>query len=899
MKKTINYLFGIFCVIIILSGFFAGILSVGPIRASSIIIAASNSSSTWKSEAAAVCTGTSDQNIINSYLTVGNTVELSPGTFNINGIILPASSTHLYGQGNTTLFNFSNAAIDINNVSNVELNAFKISGTINKSTGAAVFIGVSSENQSGFLIHDISCTATGSNDFYAYVVGNLTLSNLVYSNVDANTPDGMGFMLSGEGTTPGIQNITYYHCTVENAGVASTRLLSDGVSWTTGFDFAEYGGLTINHLQTINCSVNGAWESDFHIEDAPTKQDVIITGCNATNAGQKPSPTYGYGFVSNTGDVIFYNNTTSSNIGGDLCLDGTVYTPIINGISPANSTKTASAVNQGNCSGVIVNTDATHKELVLYSNNGNVVNQQIELGNYYKADDNGKYSFNGTNIVAQFTDYTVIRLVQTTPPTITNTSISTLPVKTITTSTTVPLIKTTVSTTVKTTSAQVPSSIQIIAAANSDISWKSKATAICFGTNDQNTINMYLKTGSTVELAPGTFNIGGNLTPLNNTHMFGQGNITILNFNNSSIYVNDVSNVELNGFKITGTINPAYGAGIFIIAASANQSGFSIHDISCTATGSNDFYAYVVGNLTLSNLVYSNLDANTPDGMGFMLSGEGTTPTIQNVTYYHCTVENAGIAKTRINDWVTGFDFCGYSGLTINGLSVIKCSVNGAWESDFYFEDAAIKENAILTGCNAQNAGKKMPSPIFGYGFVSNTGDVIFSGNTASNNTNGDLCLDGTPYASIINGISPANSIKNVATVNQGNCSGAIVNTDATRKELVLYSNDGKAVDQQIELGNYYSADDGGSYGFTGTKIIVQFTNYAVIRLVKTAPPIVTRPVWDINGDHVCSIGDLVLIGLHWGETGTPGWMPEDVNADGVIDIQDIEIIYMHFGQTW
>jgi len=126
-----------------------------------------------------------------------------------------------------------------------------------------------------------------------------------------------------------------------------------------------------------------------------------------------------------------------------------------------------------------------------------------------------------------------------------------------------------------------------------------------------------------------------------------------------------------------------------------------------------------------------------------MLSGEGTTPTIQNVTYYHCTVENAGIAKTRINDWVTGFDFCGYSGLTINGLSVIKCSVNGAWESDFYFEDAAIKENAILTGCNAQNAGKKMPSPIFGYGFVSNTGDVIFSGNTASNNTNGDLCLDG------------------------------------------------------------------------------------------------------------------------------------------------------------
>jgi len=899
MKKTINYLFGIFCVLIILSGFTAGILSGSPIHASSIIIAASNSSSTWKSEATAVCTGTSDQNIINSYLTVGNTVELAPGTFNINGIILPASSTHLYGQGTTTLFNFSNAAIDINNVSDVELNSFKITGTINKSIGAAVFIGINSANQSGFLIHDISCTATGSNDFYAYVVGNLTLSNLVYSDVDANAPDGMGFMLSGEGTTPGIQNVTYYHCTVENAGVASTRLLSDGVSWTTGFDFAEYGGLTINHLQAIDCSVNGAWESDFHIEDAPTKQDVIITGCNATNAGQKPSPTYGYGFVSNTGDVIFYNNTTSSNIGGDLCLDGTVYTPIINGISPANSTKTAAVVNQGNCSGVIVNIDATHKELVLYSNNGNVVNQQIELGNYYKADDNGKYSFVGTNIAAQFTDYTVIRLVKTTPPTITNTSTPTPPVIATTSTTTTPLVKTTVPTTAKTTSAPVPSSLQIIAASNSDSSWKSKATAICFGINDQNTINTYLKTGIPVELAPGTFNIGGNIIPLNNTHMFGQGNTTILNFNNSSIYVNDVSNVELNGFKITGTINPAYGAGIFIIAASANQSGFSIHDISCAAAGSNDFYAYVVGTLTLSNLTFCNDDASAPDGMGFMLSGEGTAPMIQNVTYYHCTVENAGVAKMRINDWVTGFDFCGYSGLNINGIYIVNCSVNGAWESDFYFEDAAIKENAILTGCNAQNAGKKMPSPIFGYGFVVNTGDVIVSGNTASNNTKGDLYLGGTAYASIINGISPANSTKTFATVNQGNCSGVIVNTDATRKELVLYSNNGNAVNQQIELGNYYTADDGGKYTFYGTNIAAQFTDYAVIRLVKTTPPIVTRPVWDINGDHVCSIGDAVLIGLNWGKTGAPGWIPEDVNRDGVVNIQDYEMIGIHFGQTW
>ena len=401
---------------IILFVLFAYLLSVNPVHTSTIIIAASNSNSHWKSEATAICKGTSDQNIINRYLAVGKTVELAPGTFNINGIILPASSTHLYGQGITTILNFSDAAININNVSNIELNSFLISGTINNSIGAAVFISVSSASQSGFSVHDISCNATGSNDFFSYVVGNLILSNLTYYNVDANAPDGMGFMLSGEGTTPGIQNVTYYRCTVENAGIAYTRLLSDGVSWVTGFDFAEYGGLTINHLQAIECSVNGAWESGFHFEDAPTKQDVIIIGCNAINSGQKPSPTFGYGFVSNTGDVVFYDNTAAGNTGGDLCLDNSVYTPIINGVSPANSPKTALSVSQGNCSGVIVNTDATHEELVLYSNVGNSVDQQIELGNYYEADDGGEYTFVGTNLVAQFTNYVIIRLVKKESP---------------------------------------------------------------------------------------------------------------------------------------------------------------------------------------------------------------------------------------------------------------------------------------------------------------------------------------------------------------------------------------------------------------------------------------------------------------------------------------------------
>jgi hypothetical protein len=61
----------------------------------------------------------------------------------------------------------------------------------------------------------------------------------------------------------------------------------------------------------------------------------------------------------------------------------------------------------------------------------------------------------------------------------------------------------------------------------------------------------------------------------------------------------------------------------------------------------------------------------------------------------------------------------------------------------------------------------------------------------------------------------------------------------------------------------------------------------------------VTRPPWDVNGDHVIDVLDLTAIGSHWGERGTPGWIPEDANQDGVIDVGDTVIVGAHWGETW
>ena len=76
-------------------------------------------------------------------------------------------------------------------------------------------------------------------------------------------------------------------------------------------------------------------------------------------------------------------------------------------------------------------------------------------------------------------------------------------------------------------------------------------------------------------------------------------------------------------------------------------------------------------------------------------------------------------------------------------------------------------------------------------------------------------------------------------------------------------------------------------------------TTPTITPTITPTPTVTGAPAWDLNGDHVCDIGDVVILGLHWGQKGTPGWIPEDLNNDGVIDIGDVVVLGLHWGQTW
>ena len=48
---------------------------------------------------------------------------------------------------------------------------------------------------------------------------------------------------------------------------------------------------------------------------------------------------------------------------------------------------------------------------------------------------------------------------------------------------------------------------------------------------------------------------------------------------------------------------------------------------------------------------------------------------------------------------------------------------------------------------------------------------------------------------------------------------------------------------------------------------------------------------WDINGDGIANVLDMILVGQHRGETGLTGWIREDANEDGTVNVLDMIII--------
>jgi hypothetical protein len=58
-------------------------------------------------------------------------------------------------------------------------------------------------------------------------------------------------------------------------------------------------------------------------------------------------------------------------------------------------------------------------------------------------------------------------------------------------------------------------------------------------------------------------------------------------------------------------------------------------------------------------------------------------------------------------------------------------------------------------------------------------------------------------------------------------------------------------------------------------------------------------PNWDMNNDGECNVFDQVMISLHYGEAGSPGWIREDADNNGRIQVADLLLVSSHYGENW
>jgi hypothetical protein len=58
-------------------------------------------------------------------------------------------------------------------------------------------------------------------------------------------------------------------------------------------------------------------------------------------------------------------------------------------------------------------------------------------------------------------------------------------------------------------------------------------------------------------------------------------------------------------------------------------------------------------------------------------------------------------------------------------------------------------------------------------------------------------------------------------------------------------------------------------------------------------------PNWDMNNDGECNVFDQVMISLHYGERGTPGWIREDADNNGRIQVADLLLVSSHYSEIW
>jgi len=148
------------------------------------------------------------------------------------------------------------------------------------------------------------------------------VSGLTVKNCEAYKVWWHGFQINAVTTNHvKIENVLFEDCISRYAGWEyegrGVRTDANG-NWSVGFGLAENYGcgscITVENVTVIDCISEYSWESGFHLEEAPTKINVVFENCKSNHNGQKREYVdvvgktyYCSGFIASTSGVTLKN----------------------------------------------------------------------------------------------------------------------------------------------------------------------------------------------------------------------------------------------------------------------------------------------------------------------------------------------------------------------------------------------------------------------------------------------------------------------------------------------------------------------------------------------------------------------------------------------------------------
>jgi hypothetical protein len=264
------------------------------------------------------------------------TTSLSNGKLDVSQIFIPYNNIRICGAGvDKTKLNFvgkySFGIVASSNPGGSEENWKK--GISNLRLDNFSFYG-----RSILLVIRSNCIVSNLNGYdikgdwaairFVCPYGDMKSENLKIINCNILRSSSHGFQLNA------VQLKGCVFDTVLFKGCSSTKAgcweWSSHGKWAVGFDLAEgygsasvKGGLTVKNLVVDHCASYEAWESGFHFENKPIKQNIVFTDCISNFNGQKYMRTsasswsvndiYGSGWLGMTSAMTLTRCTAKGN----------------------------------------------------------------------------------------------------------------------------------------------------------------------------------------------------------------------------------------------------------------------------------------------------------------------------------------------------------------------------------------------------------------------------------------------------------------------------------------------------------------------------------------------------------------------------------------------------------